>query len=100
MAKKTSPRAKKTTRNKGTTPAPLSFKQRIAQFNLKEYLKGDTVKFLVGFLMLAISFFMLLSSLAEMIDQLPVWISGRLFSSVLLWLFVALLICLDILDCE
>ena len=61
MAKKTSPRAKKTTRNKGTTPAPLSFKQRIAQFNLKEYLKGDTVKFLVGFLMLAISFFMLLS---------------------------------------
>ena len=56
MAKKTSPRAKKTTRNKGTTPAPLSFKQRIAQFNLKEYLKGDTVKFLVGFLMLAISF--------------------------------------------
>ncbi|MGM9693881.1 MAG: DNA translocase FtsK 4TM domain-containing protein [Alloprevotella sp.] len=65
MAKKTSPRAKKTIRNKGTTPAPLSFKQRIAQFNLKEYFKGDTVKFLIGFVLLAISFFMLLSFISN-----------------------------------
>lgn len=56
---------KKVTRNRGTIPAKPSLWQRMRQgirsFDLREYFKADTVRFIIGFCVMGASLFLLIS---------------------------------------
>ena len=59
--RKTSRTKTKTTTNKGITPAPRSLWRRLREGEFKDYMKADSIRFVIGLILLAVSCFLLLA---------------------------------------